>query len=86
MDLQFVATSELVDELLRRYDVGVFIAGKNIGGTWTTLNQWRAIRESVPPEYTILGMLELFKRDLMRKTEATTKEVTDDEPDNEDEE
>jgi hypothetical protein len=83
MDLQFIATEELVNELLSRYDAGVFIAGKNMGGAWTTFNQWRAIRETVPSEYTILGMLDVFAHDLMRTTIKRVKLVEDDEPEEE---
>lgn len=80
MDLQFVSTEELVNELLTRYDAGVFVAGKDVGGVWTTFNEWRAVRSPVFAPFSIIGMLEVFKHDLIRRVAQAMEEIKDDEP------
>jgi hypothetical protein len=76
MDLQLVATEELVNELLSRFDAAVFAGGKDMGGVWTTFNEWRS---HVGP-YTALGLLEQFKHGMVSNIEGKTRRVADDEP------
>jgi hypothetical protein len=78
-DLAFIPTSDLVAELMSRYDVAVFCAGKQIAGHFTTYNQWK----SAYSPHSAIRLMEQFKYDILRKMAEKSKPVKDDEPSNE---